>query len=90
VLKLFVFHQICTLPGGPTEYSGAVEHSYSTTGVVMSEKKVQCVPGGHQISLDEAYWCNRCDQYMCYKHARPSALVNTVKCPKGHEITRVK
>jgi hypothetical protein len=27
---------------------------------------------------------------MCYKHARSTALVNTVKCPKGHEITKVK
>jgi hypothetical protein len=56
----------------------------------MSDKKVQCVPGGHQISLDKAYWCSRCEHYVCYDHARTSVVVNTVKCPKGHEITRAK
>ena len=58
--------------------------------MVMSDKKVQCVPGGHQISLDKAYWCNRCEHYVCYDHARTSVVVNTVKCPKGHEITKAK
>jgi hypothetical protein len=60
------------------------------TGVEMSDKKVQCVPGGHQISIDKAYWCNRCEYYLCYEHARTSVMVNTLKCPKGHEITRAK
>jgi hypothetical protein len=55
---------------------------------LMSDKKVQCVPGGHQISLDKAYWCNQCEQYVCYDHARKSVMVNTMKCPKGHEITK--
>jgi hypothetical protein len=52
--------------------------------------KVQCVPGGHQIPLDKAYWCNQCNQYMCYDHAKTSWANNTVKCPKGHEIARAK
>lgn len=52
--------------------------------------KVQCVPGGHQISIDDAYWCNECEYYLCYKHARSSYLTTTVKCPKGHEIVKAK
>jgi hypothetical protein len=52
--------------------------------------KVQCVPGGHQISIDKAYWCNQCGQYLCYEHARTSFMVNTVKCPKGHEVSKAR
>jgi hypothetical protein len=52
--------------------------------------KVQCAPGGHQISIDKAFWCQRCGYYFCYKHGRSSYLVNTVKCPEGHEATKVK
>ena len=52
--------------------------------------KIQCVAGGHQISLDEAYWCSKCDQYICYNHAQTSYLIKTVKCPKGHEVKKVK
>jgi len=59
-------------------------------GSVMSDKKVQCVPGGHEISLEKAYWCDRCRYYVCYSHANTSILVNTVKCPKGHEVTKAK
>lgn len=55
----------------------------------MSEK-VQCVPGGHQISIDKAFWCQRCGHYLCYDHAKSSTLVNTVKCPKGHEVTKAR
>jgi len=55
----------------------------------MSEQ-VQCVPGGHRISLDEAFWCSRCDQYVCYKHALTSTFVNTVKCPRGHEVHKAR
>src|ERR1035438_6759385 len=44
--------------------------------------------GGHQTSLDKAYWCSQCEQYVCYDHARKSVMVNTMKCPKGHEITK--
>jgi len=51
---------------------------------------VQCVPGGHQIPLNQAYWCSRCSYYFCYKHAQTGALVNTVKCPKGHDATRAR
>jgi hypothetical protein len=51
-------------------------------------KTVQCVPGGHQISLDDAYWCSQCESYVCYKHAKTSAWVNTVKCPRGHEVSK--
>ena len=58
-------------------------------GAKMADK-VQCVPGGHQISVDKAYWCNQCGQYLCYEHARTSYLVNTVKCPKGHEVTKAR
>jgi threonine dehydrogenase-like Zn-dependent dehydrogenase len=54
---------------------------------VMSGK-VQCVPGGHQVSIDKAYWCDRCRQYLCYDRAWPSYLVNTVKCPKGDIVVR--
>ena len=49
---------------------------------------VQCVPGGHQISISEAFWCGSCQYYLCYKHAQTSIWVNTVKCPKGHEVTK--
>lgn len=51
---------------------------------------VQCVPGGHQISISEAYWCGTCQYYLCYKHAQTSFWYTTVKCPKGHEITKAK
>jgi hypothetical protein len=52
--------------------------------------KVQCVPGGHQISIDKAYWCDKCGQYVCYDHARTSWLTNAVKCSKGHEVTKAR
>ena len=52
--------------------------------------KVQCVPGGHPISINDAYWCNQCQQYLCYKHAHASTFVNTVKCPKGHEVHKAR
>ena len=52
--------------------------------------KVQCVPGDHQISIDDAFWCNKCNQYLCYKHAITSLLVNTVKCRKGHEVSKAR
>jgi len=56
----------------------------------MADKKVQCVPGGHLIPIDKAYWCNQCGQYLCYDHARTSYTVNTVKCPKGHEVSKAR
>jgi hypothetical protein len=49
---------------------------------------VQCVPGGHQISINDAYWCGQCQYYLCYSHAQTSFWVNTIKCPKGHEVTK--
>jgi hypothetical protein len=52
--------------------------------------KVQCVPGGHQIPIGEAFWCDRYKQYLCYVHARTTYLVNTVKCPKGHEVSKAR
>jgi len=52
--------------------------------------KVQCVPGGHQIRIDDAYWCEKCRYYMCFRHALTSLWVNTVKCPKGHPVTRAR
>jgi hypothetical protein len=63
---------------------------YQSEDANMSGKEVQCVPGGHQISLDKAYWCNHCEHYLCYSHARTTITVNTVKCPKGHEVTKVR
>jgi hypothetical protein len=53
-------------------------------------EKVQCVPGGHQISIYDAYWCERCQQYLCYSHARTGTFLNTIKCPKGHEVHKAK
>ena len=52
--------------------------------------KVQCVPGGHQISLSDAYWCSTCKYYLCYKHALTSNWLDIVKCPKGHEVVRAR
>ena len=51
---------------------------------------VQCVPGGHQIPLDKAYWCNQCAHYLCYIHAKTSTWVKTVKCPQGHEVSKAR
>lgn len=50
--------------------------------------KVQCVPGGHRVHLEDAYWCEECEHYLCYEHARTSILVKIVKCPKGHGVSR--
>jgi hypothetical protein len=52
--------------------------------------KVQCVPGGHQIDVSDAYWCSQCNYYFCYQHALTSFWVNTIKCPKGHPATRAR
>lgn len=51
-------------------------------------KSVQCVPGGHQISISEAYWCNECGWYICYSHLKTGTLLDWKKCPKGHEVTK--
>lgn len=51
---------------------------------------VQCVPGGHQISIGDAFWCQKCGYYLCYRHALTSNWVNTVKCPKGHEVSKAR
>jgi hypothetical protein len=48
--------------------------------------KVRCEPGGHEIFLEQAYWCNRCGYYLCYAHAHTSMLVETIRCPKRHEL----
>jgi hypothetical protein len=53
-------------------------------------KQVKCVPGGHEVELDKAYWCNRCGFYICYKHAETSFLDTSVKCRKGHELSRAR
>lgn len=50
--------------------------------------KVQCVPGGHQISISEAYWCGSCNWYICYKHLTKAMLTTAIKCPKGHEVKK--
>jgi hypothetical protein len=49
--------------------------------------KVECVPGGHEIFLEQAYWCNSCGYYICYAHAHTSMLVETIRCPKRHELS---
>jgi hypothetical protein len=51
-------------------------------------KKVQCVPGGHQISIEYAYWCNVCQYYFCGDHA--GGGFTTFKCPKGHQPTKAR
>jgi len=52
--------------------------------------KVRCVPGGHEVFLEQAYWCNRCGFYLCHTHAHTSMLVETIRCPKRHELTLVR
>lgn len=51
-------------------------------------KTVQCVPGGHQISISEAYWCGTCNWYICYKHLRHGTFTTAKHCPKGHDVTK--
>lgn len=53
-----------------------------------ASKKVQCVPGGHQITLSEAYWCGGCGWYICYKHLKKAIMTTAKTCPKGHDVTR--
>lgn len=50
--------------------------------------QVQCVPGGHQISINEAYWCGDCSWYICYKHLRKAITTTAKHCPKGHDVTK--
>jgi len=52
--------------------------------------QVQCVPGGHQISMDKAYWCQTCGHYLCYSHAHTSMMTTTIKCPRGHEVHKAR
>jgi len=51
---------------------------------------VQCVPGGHAIPLSDAYWCQKCGHYLCYRHAHTGTFTSSIKCPKGHEIVRAR
>ena len=53
-------------------------------------KRVQCVPGGHEIELDHAYWCNSCCSYMCYKHLVSSPFTTKLTCKKGHNVSKAK
>ena len=53
-------------------------------------QKVQCVPGGHQVDIDRAYWYQTCGHYLCYDHARSAMLISTIKCAKGHPVTKAK
>jgi len=53
-------------------------------------KKVQCVPGGHEVELDHAYWCNRCGFYICHKHIENTFFTNKVTCKKGHEVHKAR
>jgi hypothetical protein len=48
--------------------------------------KVLCTPGGHDIFLEQAYWCDRCGFYVCHSHALTSILIDTITCPKRHEL----
>jgi hypothetical protein len=50
-------------------------------------KMVQCVPGGHQIPIEKAYWCNECNQYLCFLHGK-SHLGSTFTCRKGHKVSK--
>ena len=52
-------------------------------------KHVQCVPGGHQVEIEKAYWCHRCNVYICYRHLVKSGFFEiTVTCRKGHHVVR--
>jgi len=51
---------------------------------------VQCVPGGHSISLSDAYWCQKCGYYLCYRHAHTGTFTSSIKCPKGHDVVRAR
>lgn len=51
-------------------------------------KLVQCVPGGHQIPINEAYWCGECGWYICYKHLKKGTFTTAIHCPKGHDVSR--
>lgn len=51
-------------------------------------KEVQCVPGGHQISLDKAYWCGTCGWYICWDHLKHGTFTTAKSCPKGHDVTK--
>jgi hypothetical protein len=51
-------------------------------------KMVQCVPGGHQIPISEAYWCGECGWYICYKDLKKGTFTTAIHCPKGHDVTR--
>ena len=53
-------------------------------------KKVHCVPGDHEIAISDAYWCQKCRYYLCYRHALTELFVNTVKCPRGHTVARAQ
>jgi hypothetical protein len=53
-------------------------------------KTVQCVPGGHQVDLEHAYWCNKCSFYLCYKHLRTSVLTTSKTYDRGHEVSKAK
>lgn len=51
--------------------------------------KVQCVPGGHQIPISEAYWCSDCGWNICYGHLRKGTFTTAIHCPKGHDVSKV-
>jgi hypothetical protein len=50
------------------------------------DAKVFCGPGGHDIFLEQAYWCGRCGLYVCHKHAVTSILIDKIWCPNRHEL----
>lgn len=51
-------------------------------------KIVQCVPGGHQIPVEKAYWCGTCGWYICYDHLKHATFTTAKHCPKGHDVTK--
>jgi hypothetical protein len=51
-------------------------------------KTVQCVPGGHAISINEAYWCGECGWYICYTHLKKATFTTAIHCPKGHDVSK--
>jgi hypothetical protein len=48
--------------------------------------KVRCGPGDHDIFLEQAYWCGNCGTYVCHRHALTSILIDTIQCPRRHDL----
>lgn len=51
---------------------------------------VQCVPGGHRIDISDAFWCSKCEFYMCYRHCHHATFTTAISCPKGHPVKKAR